>query len=303
MPTCFMAYNFGCFALSIFSCSHSQTSAASDRSDCPTVISVSPSQSWSGIHSSTGTGISTERSSVFSWGYDVSLLLSSTRRHRGRCSRCLMRLTRSCTKGEAVGKGYSRGCRTNARSGPHAFRIFEKGCFIFPRVFISACYSSVVRTPVGAAATQHNLNDLIVIHSIPLQQRNLAVLERSQYGHILPFLLLYLAKKDMQSLDQIVFCFWFKHLALNISSTMRLSLFPHREPDERASHRPGSSAVPSSKPRPRRALEQSSSSLSRPLQSARRRNPPPRNLLPLVQSLSQSGTGGYLDEVIRGTRL
>ncbi|XP_047207558.1 protein FAM149B1 isoform X2 [Girardinichthys multiradiatus] len=115
--------------------------------------------------------------------------------------------------------------------------------------------SAVVRAPVGATATQHNLNDLIVIHSIPLQQRNLAVLERSQ------------------------------------------------EPDERASHRPGSSAVPSSKPRPRRALEQSSSSLSRPLQSARRRNPPPRNLLPLVQSLSQSGTGGYLDEVIRGTRL
>ncbi|XP_021172886.2 protein FAM149B1 isoform X3 [Fundulus heteroclitus] len=111
------------------------------------------------------------------------------------------------------------------------------------------------RAPAGAAAAQHNLNDLIVIHSIPLQQRNLAALERSQ------------------------------------------------EPDERPSHRPGSSAVPSSKPRPRRALEQSSSSLSRPPQSARRRNPPPRNLQPLVPNSGQSGTGGYLDEVIRGTRL
>lgn len=49
----------------------SQTSSASGRSDCPTVISVASNQSWSGIHSSTGTGISTERSSVFSWGYDV----------------------------------------------------------------------------------------------------------------------------------------------------------------------------------------------------------------------------------------
>lgn len=77
----------------------------------------------------------------------------------------------------------------------------------------------------------------------------------------------------------------------------------HREPEERASHRPGSSVVVSSKPRPRRALEQSSSSLSRPPQSARRRNPPPRTLLPLVPSSSQSSTGGYLDEVVRGTRL
>uniref|UniRef100_A0A1A8NUQ9 Family with sequence similarity 149, member B1 n=1 Tax=Nothobranchius rachovii TaxID=451742 RepID=A0A1A8NUQ9_9TELE len=104
------------------------------------------------------------------------------------------------------------------------------------------------RTSVGAAAAQHNLNDLITIHSIPLQQRN-------------------------------------------------------QDPEERASLRPGSSAVPSSKPRPRRVLEQSSSSLSRPPQSARRRNPPPRTLLPLVPSSSQSSAGVYLDEVIRGTRL
>ncbi|XP_012774738.2 protein FAM149B1 isoform X2 [Maylandia zebra] len=115
--------------------------------------------------------------------------------------------------------------------------------------------SSAGRVPVGAAATQHNLNDLIVIHSIPLQQRNLGVPDRSQ------------------------------------------------EPEERASHRPGSSAVPSNKPRPRRPLEQSSSSLSRPAQSARRRNPPPRTLLPLVPNPSQSSAVGSMDEFIRGTRL
>lgn len=57
-----------------FLCS-SQTSAASGHSDCPSIVSVDSNQSWSGIHSSVGTGISTERSSVFSWGYDVSLLL------------------------------------------------------------------------------------------------------------------------------------------------------------------------------------------------------------------------------------
>ncbi|XP_033469744.2 protein FAM149B1 isoform X1 [Epinephelus lanceolatus] len=115
--------------------------------------------------------------------------------------------------------------------------------------------STAGRVPVGAAATQHNLNDLIVIHSIPLQQRNLGVLDRNQ------------------------------------------------EPEERAPHRPGSSVVPSSKPRPRRTQEQSSSSLSRPAQSARRRNPPPRTLLPLVPSQSQASAAGSMDEVIRGTRL
>lgn len=108
------------------------------------------------------------------------------------------------------------------------------------------------RAPVGAAA-QHSLNDLIVIQSIPLQQRNLSTLERPQ------------------------------------------------DTEERVYPRPGSS-VPSNKTRPRRTLEQSSSSLSRPAQSARRRNPPPRTLQPLVPTLSQS-TAGSMDEIIRGTRL
>ncbi|CAB1343723.1 unnamed protein product [Coregonus sp. 'balchen'] len=113
------------------------------------------------------------------------------------------------------------------------------------------------RVPVGAAVTHHNLNDLIVIHGIPLQQRNMGVMERAQ------------------------------------------------DPEERVvvTHRPGSSVIPSSKPRPRRALEQSSSSLSRPPQSALRRNPPQRTLLPLVPCLTQSSAAGSMEEVIRGTRL
>uniref|UniRef100_A0A3Q2Q3P8 Family with sequence similarity 149 member B1 n=2 Tax=Fundulus heteroclitus TaxID=8078 RepID=A0A3Q2Q3P8_FUNHE len=418
----------------------SQTSAASDPSDCPTVISVSSSQPWSAIHSSTGTGVSTERSSVFSWGYDEFDKAASrqvqqmfdeidTELYEGRGSgegilqglqdECQQWTTRfphlrilgtqllcptdegfqwyatpgtvSPASSSSVGRETAVKCQgeekggaelnvqgrkaaliessspesdgppnnNNSSSYEHPRVIEVEGvmeeylafdsrdlndeCYeessesvrrhhCLPPVSPYRCRRQAVldllfddvwrelvgwmkelvqrhwecctsneeaisgdlspaqsdtpfmllstlptmlpklgqsrvpplpagaqpqagRAPAGAAAAQHNLNDLIVIHSIPLQQRNLAALERSQ------------------------------------------------EPDERPSHRPGSSAVPSSKPRPRRALEQSSSSLSRPPQSARRRNPPPRNLQPLVPNSGQSGTGGYLDEVIRGTRL
>ncbi|XP_051724927.1 protein FAM149B1 isoform X2 [Ctenopharyngodon idella] len=112
------------------------------------------------------------------------------------------------------------------------------------------------RVPVGAAVAHHNLNDLIMIHGIPLQQRNLGTLDRIT-----------------------------------------------QDSEEKVSHRPGSSVIPTSKPRPRRALEQSTSSLTRPPQSARRRNPPPRTLMPLTSSVTQPITTGSMEEVVRGTRL
>ncbi|XP_042358508.1 protein FAM149B1 isoform X2 [Plectropomus leopardus] len=421
----------------------SEASAASGHSDCPTVISVDSNQSWSGIHSSTGTGISTERSSVFSWGYDefdkaasrqVQQMFEEIDKelYEGRGSgggilqglqdECQQWATRfphlrilgtqlmspsdegfqwyatsgksSSASSPSAGKESSvksqekdkRGTELNVQgrkaaliksssaeldeapgtsSGssshdkPRVIEVeglmeeylafdsrdledeWEQDCLesgrrhhCLPPVSPYRCRRQAVldllfddvwrqlvgwmkelvqrhwecctsndekisgnlspvqqdsqnpfmllsmlptmlpklgqsrvppltaglqyqagRVPVGAAVTQHNLNDLIVIHSIPLQQRNLGVLDRNQ------------------------------------------------EPEERATHRPGSSVVPSSKPRPRRTLEQSSSSLSRPAQSARRRNPPPRTLLPLVPGLSQSSAAGSMDEVIRGTRL
>ncbi|XP_056332950.1 protein FAM149B1 isoform X1 [Danio aesculapii] len=114
--------------------------------------------------------------------------------------------------------------------------------------------STTSRVPVGPAVAHHNLNDLIMIHGIPLQQRNLGTLDR-----------------------------------LNQDS------------EEKVSHRPGSSAIPAGKPRPRRALDLSTSSLTRPPQSARRRNPPPRNLMPITSSVTQPIT--TMEEVVRGTRL
>ncbi|TKS85789.1 Protein FAM149B1 [Collichthys lucidus] len=398
---------------------HSATSMTSRKlspltighSDCPTVISVDSNQSWSGIHSSTGTGISTERSSVFSWGYDefdkaasrqvqqmfeeidkelilgtqlvcpsdegfqwyatsgkgsyplggkessvksqekdksgtdlnvqgrrAALIKSSpaeldtapgtssgSSRHdkprvieveglmeeylafdsrgsedewehvcleSGRRHHCLPPVSPYRCRRQAVldllfddvwrqlvgwmkelVQRHWECCTSNdekisgnlspvQQDSQNPFMLFSMLPTMLPKLgqsrgppLTAGLPFQAGRVPVGAAATQHNLNDLIVIHSIPLQQRNLGVLDRNH------------------------------------------------EPEERPCHRPGSSVVPTSKPRPRRSLEQSSSSLSRPAQSARRRNPPPRTLLPLVPSLSQSSTAGSMDEVVRGTRL
>ncbi|XP_061767600.1 protein FAM149B1 isoform X5 [Nerophis ophidion] len=366
----------------------SETSCASSPSDCPTVISVASSQSWSGIHSSTGTGVSTERSSVFSWGYDEFDKAASR-----QVQQMFEEIDKQLYEGEGSGVGILPGlqdeCQQWAERFPHlrilgtqlvcpsdeGFQWYEvssssssvsqkspdkeesstelnvKGrsaamqksnsadpnssgdrprvieaeghieeylafdsisledewkcsqpCLrprCMPPVSPYGCrrqavldhlFDDVWRQLVGctrelvqrqwevhatddesssrrlsppplfstlptmlpkAGKVQHNLNDLITIHSIPLQQRNLAVLDRTQ----------------------------------ETDESVPLSLSPV------------------GKPRSRRVLEHSFSSLTRPPQSARRRNLPPRTLQPLAPSLSQYSTMGSMDEIIRGTRL
>ncbi|XP_061824428.1 protein FAM149B1 isoform X1 [Nerophis lumbriciformis] len=406
----------------------SETSCASSPSDCPTGISVASSQSWSGIRSSTGTGISTERSSVFSWGYDEFDKAASR-----QVQQMFEEIDKQLYEGEGSGVGILPGlqdeCQQWAERFPHlrilgtqlvcpsdeGFQWYEVSSSIpsvsqkspdkeggstelnvkgrsaamqksnsadpngsgdRPRVIeaeghieeylafdsisledewkcsqpclrprcmppvspyrcrrqavldhlfddvwrqLVGCTRELVqrqweghatdderpsrrlsppplfatlpamlpkvrqsrapplptlttglqfqrskgskhksrwkskkqKRPTSAGKVQHNLNDLITIHSIPLQQRNLAALDRTQ------------ETEESVPLSQ----------------------------------------SPVGKPRTRRVLEYSSSSLTRPPQSARRRNLPPRTLQPLAPSLSQSSTMGSMDEIIRGTRL
>uniref|UniRef100_H3DHZ9 Family with sequence similarity 149 member B1 n=1 Tax=Tetraodon nigroviridis TaxID=99883 RepID=H3DHZ9_TETNG len=150
----------------------SETSAASGHSDCPTIVSVDSSRSWSGIRSSTGTGLSTERSSVFSWGYDEFDQAASR-----QVQQMFEEIDKELYEGRGAGAGILQGlqeeCQQWATRFPH-LRYWAQASATSTPFAGGGVYSACL-----SALTAFWLLTLVGVESLNVQGRRAALLQSS----------------------------------------------------------------------------------------------------------------------------
>ncbi|KAG2462808.1 F149B protein, partial [Polypterus senegalus] len=257
----------------------------SDESSCRTVTAEELANSWSAIQSYTGTGVSTERSSVFSWGYDEFDKAAS--RQVQQMFEEIDELLYECKPCGQM-QSLEDECEQWKSRFPH-LRILGTQ-MVTPTDEGYKWYSSTGScdsvSSTASNSREKSSNELSVLGrkvSFSVSRPNTDNTLSGNDGNIVnPN-----EETGVIEAEGLVE----EYLA-----------FDCRDMETEATARPGSSTVSSNKPRPRRLQEQNSS-LSRLPQSARRRNPLPRTLHPINSGLTQSGSTVYLDEVVRGTRL
>ncbi|XP_027243390.1 protein FAM149B1 isoform X5 [Cricetulus griseus] len=262
------------------------TQSESDITQESPFTSTDTGNSHSAFPSYAGTGISTEGSSDFSWGYG-ELDQNATEKVQAMFTAIDELLYEQ--KLSVHTQSLQRECQQWASSFPH-LRILG-------RQMITPCegYGLYPRSP-SAVSASHD--------STLSQERDSTIfgirgkkLHFSSYAHkaCLSIKPSGLSAVEGEEVDCIIFSegiieeyLAFDHTDIDI--------------DDKLLMRPGSSSVLSNRNWPNRALELSTSSLSYTAQSARRRNPPPRTLHPISTSHSRAGTPWPAEEILRGSR-
>ncbi|XP_038949009.1 primary cilium assembly protein FAM149B1 isoform X4 [Rattus norvegicus] len=268
--------------------SHEKDTSSQSESDITQespITSTDTGNSHSAFPSYAGTGVSTEGSSDFSWGYG-ELDQNATEKVKAMFTAIDELLYEQ--KPSVHTQSLQKECQQWASSFPH-LRILGRQI-----ITSSEGYGLYPRSPSAVSASHE---------AILPQERESTIF--GIRGKKLHFSSSYKASPstkasgssaDGEEADCIIF---------SEGIIEEYLAFDHTDIDldDKLLMRPGSSSVLSNRNWPNRAMELSTSSLSYTTQSARRRNPPPRTLHPISTSHSRTGTPWPAEEILRGPRL